>query len=746
MAIFCLPKSEVEKLKNSALKGEINIRALYDMSSAERRDFFVKHTDGELGKFINTEFEKAMISKQQTAITDWAKSVFTPEVKAKPVYKTVLDKIDNLEHLGVLTPASEKAFLEDLVSDKLGISVSPEEVKNISEKAKVIGEAQLALGNDLGNPLRPEENLAFFKAKKEMDDYLQGLTPASNIRILTGTIGRGMMLASVKSPLLNIGSNIEIGFAEALARRLSRHELTGANNTVAVEYVKMVNKIYQATGYDISRMMNLSDSGASGERVLGETVHAQGPGVVRKVGRGIEDLVFKQLMGAPDVAFSAAHFADSVNLNAFKMANGDKEKATAMMYDAMRIDPQTAEGELLRGQAVLDAQKATWTDSSWAARVSLGIRKILNDVSGDARVGDYVLPFVKTPANVIATGIEYAGGGIVGGLVKTVKAWREGNVGSEEHLKSVSTGLVRSGLGLVAAVILTEMLNDDDFVGAFDPSRAQIEALRNSNTNSIRLGGKWISTAWLGPLAVPVTAMMYARKYGGTGSEKTFQYGKGVLSAVKDLPGVTDLYDFAKTTAYKKNQTLKEMTGTAQDYITSELYSRLVPSIISDTAKAMDTYERKTGKGTASVQAKFPGLRNLLPVKTNIFGEEIKDEPAWSNILFGARVKTDKEDATIKEIVKISDDTDKPVTFTDWDKSSSKTLAQYREKVGEEEYNKTKILYGVTLKKELENLFANTKYQSATNEEKLKAINAMDTLSMKKVFLEKHFVYIRGKN
>ena len=84
MATFCIPKHLVDKLKSSALRGEVDIAKLYDMSSSERRDFFAKYTDKELGKFINTEFEKAIISNQQDALTSWAESVFSPKEKTKP--------------------------------------------------------------------------------------------------------------------------------------------------------------------------------------------------------------------------------------------------------------------------------------------------------------------------------------------------------------------------------------------------------------------------------------------------------------------------------------------------------------------------------------------------------------------------------------------------------------------------------------------------------------------------------------
>lgn len=746
MGLFCIPKNLVEKLKNSALKGNVDIKKLYEMSSEERRNFFTEYTDETLGKYLNTEFEKAMISKQKAALTDWAKSVFKPEMQTKPVFKTVLDKINSLDEMGVLNPKTEKAFLEDLVSDRLGISVSPDEVRAISERAKKIDDAQIKLGADLGNPEKLEENLAFFKAKKEMDDYLLGRTPASKLKIATGTIGRGMMLASIKSPILNIASNTELAITEALSRRLAGEGFKGGDNKLAMSFVKMANKVYQQTGYDISRMETLRDTGASGERVLGETVHSQGPGMLRKIGRGVENIVFKQLMGAPDVAFSSAHFADSVNINSLRMAKGDKVLASQMMTDAMRIEPQTVAGELLRGQGRLDAQVATWTNTSWASKVSEGVRKVLNDVSGDARVGDYLLPFIKTPANVIATGLDYAGMGIVPVLVDTFKAFKAGELGTKEYRMGVSRHLTRMGLGLVGALVITNQLSEDDFVGAYDPQRAQIEQLRNSNYNAIRVGDKWLSTDWLGPLAVPVTAMMYARKYGRSGPESLFQYGKGLSATVLNIPGISDIYDAVRTNTFQKNQDIESLKGATLDYVSTQAYSRIVPSIFSDLAKVIDPNVRQGGKGFEGIKAKIPFVSMSLPIKTNIFGDPIKGESGIIDILFGSRVKTDKETPLISELARVADATDKGIIFTDWSKSSSKTLAQFKEKVGPVKYDEAKAAYGKELKKELEEVVAKSSYQKLSDEDKLTVLNGKDSDAMEKVFRKYGFKYKRTKS
>lgn len=743
---FCIPRHLADQLKDSALKGEVDIKNLYNMSSKERRAFFSKHTNKDLGKLINTEFEKAMVSKKQDALLEWTKSVFDPEMKPTSEYKAMIDKINSLEELGVLNPKGEKAFLEDLVTDKLGLSVSPKEIKEIKVLAEDIDKAQKAVGMEIGNPLKAEENLKFFEAKKKMDDYLKGKTPASKLKVLTGTIGRGMMLASVKSPVLNIGSNLEVGITEALSRRAANFGIKGTDNSLMKDFIGMANKIYQKTGYDISRMRSLSDAGAGGERVLDQIVHAQGPGAVRKVGRVVEDIVFKQLMGAPDVVFASGHFADSVNLSALKLANGDKKIARELMLDAMKLEPTTTKGVILREQGILDAEKATWTDDSWASKMSLGIRNVINEVSGDLRLGDYVFPFVKTPANVVATGMDYAGMGIPKALVKTVKAWRSGDLGSKTFVQGVTRDLFRAGLGLTTSAILAANTDPEDFVGAYDPNRAQFEQLRNSNTNSFKVGNKWISVDWLGPLSVSYSAMMYAKKYGGSGGEKSFQYGKGVLEQVKTLPGIEDAFDYAKTQQYKKNQSLNEMTGEARSYLISEISSRLMPSFVSDVAKAIDPYDRKATTAWEAVVKKIPLLRQTLPEKKDIFGKTVETEPAWSTILFGARVKTDKSTAITEELYNLSEETGKNVKFTDWDKTSSKKLDQLKGQLGNEKYDELKVLYGKVLEGELGKLIKNPEYKELSAEEKLDLINSYDSEVVQLIMDDIGFEYDPAKN
>jgi hypothetical protein len=746
MPIFCIPPDLLKKLKESALKGEVDIQKLIDMkSSGDRRAFFEKYTNKELGKFLNTKFEEAMVSKKKSAYLDFVKSVYTPTGKQKQVYKSLVDKI-NLIDESILNPKGEQAFLEDFVSSKLGLDVTKEQVAVISEKAAKIQALQEKVEGEIGNVAKEAEVTEFLKAKSEMDEYLQSQMPASNLKVLTGTYGRGMMLSAPKSSILNIGSNLQVGITESIIRRLSERAWKGTDNKLALDYVKMVQRIYQKTGYDISRMTTLEDTGTKGGRVLGETVHAQGPGAIRKAGRIVEDIVFKQMLGAPDVAFSAANFADSVNINAMKMAKNNPVKARELMAEAMKLDA-TGDGAILRQQAILDAQKATWTGHTIVSKFSEGVRKVFNDASGDFRAGDWLFPFVKTPANVIATGMDYAGMGIPKVLFDTVKSMREGDMGSPEHIRAVSRTLSTAGFGLTAAFIIASQLDDDDFVGAYDPKRAQIESLRNSNTNAFRVGDKWISTEWLAALGIPVSAIMYARKYGKAGKgEMAYQYVSGVLSGIKSAPVIKEIMDWSKNNTYKQNQTLSEMTGQTANYTIDQLSARLMPSSISDIAKMTDKYQRTSTKGVEAFKAKVPGLRQTLPIKTDIFGKQLENEPAWSTILFGSRVKSDKESAIIKEINTVSQNADKSINFTDWDKSSSKTLAQFKEKKGQAKFDEAKLRYGKELQAKLEKVIKNSSYNRLSDEEKAKVINGFDTEVMNSVFKRYGFKYKPAKS
>lgn len=786
MALFCIPPNLIGALKADVLKGA-NLAELYTMSSEERAAFFAKTTNEELGKFINARFEEAMVSKNKKALQNFVKSLAEPKVEKGVTRRGIAQKMKTLEDLGAFGTEENRMVLQDLISERLGLTPSVEEIERLRELSNEILDAHTSAGSGLGSVAKWEQTLNFFKAKKKMDDYIAGLNPASDLRLATAVIGRGTMLATAKSPTLNIGSNIELGAAEALGRRVASFKLTGVggrkrivqrggkeiSTSIKQDYTALARAVYKETGYDITRMMTMHDDVTSGGRVLDDVVHVQGEKNynnktlntlskgLRKYARFYDDKVFKGLMGRPDMEFSALAFNDSLGINAKKVARNMLPKGATraeieklgeeLMIEAQAIsqiasdNPTEREAAviILRSQAILDAQWATWTQDTWNSKLTLGIRKLLNEVTGDMRLGDLSVPFVKTPANVIAYGLDVSGVSALRAMKDTVSAYKKGTLKDPVFLHKISRDLTRMGLGLTAAIILAMQLDDDDFMGAYDPARYQLDKLKNANYNAIRIGNKWISTDWLGPLAIPVTAIMYARKYGqgGSAADKGVQYVRGVGSGFFQSPGVEGIINLAKKDDLK-GMKAKEAMSQFGNWLTGAIYSRLVPGISGDLAKAIDTGPQREAKtGLQSVQSKIPGLRNQLPAKTNIFGEEMGGEGFITDIFFGGRVKTANDSAVIQEITKVSDDNGKSINFTDWTKSNNKNLVQFREKVGDENYKKATVEYGRELKVQLDKLINSNDYKEMDDAEKLEAITNADADAQNVVFSNYGFKY-----
>lgn len=737
--MLCIPKEISKKLLQAAKAGEFTVQQLTEMSSAQRNELFSKYVDKGTAQSVNGLFEKALVSQQKTALKSWAEQVFGTNAKETPKYKNVMRKINQLDELGVLNPTEADSFFSDLVAEKLGVAVSPEEAKNISERAAKLEElAQKPSDNEFGLP-----SIEYFKARKEMFDYLNSLAPSSRLKILSSTVARGNMLFSIKSPLTNIIGNTAQGIQQAFERRLSSKQLSGTNADFAKKYFKYANKVFKESGYDVTRMLHIDDT----QKTLGEeNTQAQGEGNVRKVGRFYEDFVFKKLMASPDVAFSAAHFGDSANLASTKIANeeglkGDaaKKRALEIFKDATSLNPVTEEGQYVRAQAIADASYATYQNDSYYSSLALAIRKILNTASGDVRIGDQLMPFVKTPANVIGAGIDASGVSAIRAMYNLKSALESAKLGNKDPLKQVVRDFVRSGLGLSLAFIISAMFDPDDFIGEYPVNAKEQELLRlqRATPNSLRIGDKWVSLDYFGAIGAPLVGLLYARKYGNGLVNTAYKYAQGVgvqvlkfpsYKAVKDLltsvgENIQSATDTKKTPEEQGKETLQGLGVSAVDFLSS----RVVPAIVYDIGKATDPYERKydTKNPAERLQAKLPVVRNELPAKTDVLGAKVENEGAISTFLFGSRVKTASDNAVVAELVRLQGTGNLP-SITDIEKTSQRVKNfkdQMEAKGTPEKYEKVVQKYKDDFNKRLGTLTTSFTYKRADDEKKAKLIN-----------------------
>ena len=732
----CIMVSTAEKMKQALRDGEINIAELYNMTTEERRGVFEQFASRELAEEINAKFERAMVSKQKSALAKWAEKTFTPKQKTTKAYQNVVDRIKELDELGVLNNQNADSYLKDLITDQMGASISVDELKTISEKTARLNE----LYNTRDKFGLPE--VGYWVARKDIDNYIAGLVPSSNLKVLTSVAGRGAMLASVKSPLTNIISNTVQGITQSFERRLASNTYQGLNNDFALEYVKKVNEIYQASGFDVSRLESIDQ----GQKRLGEEMTtSQGEGKIRELGRWYEDVVFKQLMGAPDVAFSAVAFADSANLASSKLAKGDKAKALEIFQDAVKINPETVNGEIVRAQAIADAQYSTYTNKGGYSDFAMAIRTAINNATGDVRLGDQIMPFVKTPANVVQAGIDAAGVGAFRGFYKLPEAIEQMKQGNGEPMKEAVRLFTRSGLGFTLALVLANAFNPDDFIGEYDflsQKERDLVKAKNATYNSIKVGDKYISLDYLGPLASAFVGIMYAKKYGDTLPQKLYQYGKGAGTQAVKVPGLREFSGLVDgiTSALKSTEPGKvgqELTDQAIGYIRA----RVIPAIVNDFAKGIDPVERDTG-GSAVSQAKasIPGVRQTLPARVNQqTGENVKSEGFISTLLFGNRVKTATNSDVVNELERLYDVKEGPA-MSDI-KKSSKRVEELKSQISKEKFNEAITFYSDLYGEESAKAIKTTDYRTSTDEEKKKILNKVRDTSMDRML--KKFGYKR---
>lgn len=195
---FCLPKFAAQEFKTRLKSGEISPAKLMNMTSAERNAYFSKFLRPEQAKATNALFEsKTILKNQQQGMINWAKTVTGIKETTR---RELIDKINRLDK--VLTPEEESAFLADLAEQRLGVGVSAEEAKRISELAGKVN-ATKGVGDrmDYG---RAQVELSNYVKDLKSDAIRRSETSLDKIRNISGQT-KGITASLDNSAIFNQG-------------------------------------------------------------------------------------------------------------------------------------------------------------------------------------------------------------------------------------------------------------------------------------------------------------------------------------------------------------------------------------------------------------------------------------------------------------------------------------------------------------------------------------------------------------
>lgn len=368
------------------------------------------------------------------------------------------------------------------------------------------------------------------------------------------------------------------------------------------------------------------------------------------------------LLDAEDVWFNRPAYVDS-------FAQALKAKGVTAEEAASGAKAELVEAA--RAYAVREAQRATFRDanafSDFVAR--LGRYEGDNPVAkGFALLTDAMLPFRRTPANVLVRGLEYSPAGLAKAIYEGAVKVRKGDVTAAEMVDHLASGLTGTGVfalgGLLASLGLLALRHGDD-----DRER---NFLRDAGFQdfALQIGGQSYTLSWLTPSAMPLFAgaAMAEAWAGQGGSFRSFLEGmKSVTDSVLETSMLSSLNQLLEGMSYAESKPWYILSSLLGDYV-----SQAVPTVLGKAASAADPYVRsayvpaKTGELEKDVsfflqgiQRKTPGARNRMQPKIDLWGREVSNggtsERMLENFLSPGFYGRVSDDALTKELQRLAD-------------------------------------------------------------------------------------------
>ncbi len=317
-----------------------------------------------------------------------------------------------------------------------------------------------------------------------------------------------------------------------------------------------------------------------------------------------EESVFR-VMGAEDQPFYYGAKARSLQSQAVAEAKnkGLKGNEARKFIDGVVQNPTD---DMLK-YATIDAETAVFQNKTKLGEAG----KALQNVFGGT--GEFVIPFANTPSAVAMQVVNYSPIGIAKTIVENAGRGR-----FDQRLFSQGLGRGLTGTGIIAT---GAAMYKGGLVNLGKPTterEKKLNELEGKKENSIKINGKWRSINVLGPAGNLLLI-------GGYFQREMDKSGSPTKAMVQAIGGGAK--SFTEQTFLKGMNAAVDTISDPErsgEYFFSNLAGSSVPTIVADIARANDEQERRTESIGAGIKARVPGLRNTLPPKVNVFGQDLQ--------------------------------------------------------------------------------------------------------------------------
>lgn len=272
-----------------------------------------------------------------------------------------------------------------------------------------------------------------------------------------------------------------------------------------------------------------------------------------------------------------------------------------------------------------EMHELTFTNAGGFDKWASAGRRMLDENAGPIPLGTIVMPFLRTPANLVSVGMRYSP--LAPMMKRTRDALAEGGAAAE-------TAKARMALGTALWSVYMGMAMDGDITGRGPGNRAQREALQRQDENggsvfqpySIRVGDRWFSFERADPmgqamgLMADMADLMKNGDWDEAGRAEADEVTAHAVASIGQaffdktaLRGITEL-----------TSALLDGSNGEAERLLMQRASGFIPgsSAFRTARRAEDPYLRETHNVVTAMMNTMPGMSDDLPPQRDLWGRE----------------------------------------------------------------------------------------------------------------------------
>lgn len=289
-----------------------------------------------------------------------------------------------------------------------------------------------------------------------------------------------------------------------------------------------------------------------------------------------------------------------------------------------------------RSYAVKEAQKATFNDESAIANYLKSITQIKDKDTMALKVAkiaiDGVIPFKRTPVNIIRRGIEYSPIGLGKALTAGLYDVKKGKISISEFADGLAAGL--TGTGIFAIGLLLSGLGYVN--GGFgDDDEDKFKKLNGEQEYSVRVFGKSYTIDWAAPACIPFfIGVETANSFKDGDGVKLSDFTGALWNSLEPVTNLSMLSGIQNTISAAKYSSASETLASIGEDIALSYAMQGIPSLAGSISRTIDPTQRSWYTDKNSSISKF-GQEAINNIESKIPGVSYFQAPSidqWGRI------------------------------------------------------------------------------------------------------------------